>query len=349
MAAHGLRSLDELHRRSVTDIEWFWDAVIKDLDIRFRTPYSRIVNLSRGIAWPEWCVGGVMNIVDSCLDKYAGTATDSKSAIIWEDEQRRAGSLSYAELRCEVNRMANVLRGLGLGKGDAIGVFMPMTPEIVVAMLAIIKIGGVFLPLFSGFGPQAIVSRLVDAQAKALFTADGSVRRGKTTLLKPVADTAATQVPTLRHVIVHRHLGADVPWDARRDVWWHEVMAASRDQAETEATSAEDPLMILYTSGTTGRPKGADHTHCGFPIKAAQDISQGFDLHSEETFFWVTDMGWMMGPWLVFGTLLLGATMVLYDGAPDCPGPDRLWAFGDRHKITTLVLSATLDHAVVRT
>src|SRR6266849_10607655 len=209
MAAHGLRSLDELHRRSVTDIEWFWDAVIKDLDIRFRTPYSRIVNLSRGIAWPEWCVGGVMNIVDSCLDKYAGTATDSKSAIIWEDEQRRAGSLSYAELRCEVNRMANVLRGLGLGKGDAIGVFMPMTPEIVVAMLAIIKIGGVFLPLFSGFGPQAIASRLSDAGAKALFTADGCLRRGKTSPMKPVADEAAAQIPTLKHLIVLKRAGND--------------------------------------------------------------------------------------------------------------------------------------------
>ncbi len=318
MRAHGLASLADLQQRSVTNIEWFWDAVLSDLDIRFRRPYSRIVNLSRGVAWPEWCVGGVMNIVDNCLDKY------------------------------EVNRMTNVLIGLGLGKGDAIGVFMPMTPEIVVAMLAIIKIGGVFLPLFSGFGPQAIVSRLADAQAKALFTADGCWRRGKTMLLKPVADEAADRVPSLRHLIVHRRIGTEPPWNPRRDLWWHEVMAAARDKAAAEPTFAEDPLMILYTSGTTGRPKGSVHTHCGFPVKAAQDISQGFDLHPDETLFWVTDMGWMMGPWLVFGTLLLGASMMLYDGAPDWPGPDRLWSLVERRKITTFGISPTLVRSLLR-
>src|SRR5882672_10556827 len=162
MKAHGLRSLEELLERSVTDLDWFWNAVLKDLDIRFRQPYSRVMDLSRGIAWPEWCVGGVMNIVDNCLDKYSGTPTDSKTAVRWEDEQGERRCLSYQELRTEVNRMANALRALGLGKGDVIGVFMPMTPEIVVAMLAIIKIGAIFLPVFSGFGPQAIASRLRD-------------------------------------------------------------------------------------------------------------------------------------------------------------------------------------------
>src|SRR5439155_289515 len=163
----------------------------------------------------------------------------------------------YAELGREVNRMANALRGLGLGKSDAVGVFMPMTPEIVVAMLAIIKIGGIFLPLFSGFGPQAIVSRLTDAYAKALFTADACSRRGKDVFLKPVADEAAAQLPSLCHVIVLRRRGTDVPWHAGRDHWWHDLIAAARDEAAAEPTSAEDPLMLIYTSGTTGRPKGA--------------------------------------------------------------------------------------------
>src|SRR5258708_11049553 len=153
-------------------------------------------------------------------------------------------------------------------------------------------------------------------------------------LLKPVADEAADRVPSLRHLIVHRRIGTEPPWNPRRDLWWHEVMAAARDKAAAEPTFAEDPLMILYTSGTTGRPKGSVHTHCGFPVKAAQDISQGFDLHPDETLFWVTDMGWMMGPWLVFGTLLLGASMMLYDGPPDCPGPPTLWSLVQPRKIT---------------
>jgi acetyl-CoA synthetase len=343
---HGLNSLPELQARSVTDLDWFWNSVLCDLDIRFQQPYTRVVDLSRGIAWPQWCVGGVMNIVDNCLDKYAGTTVDSKPAIKWEDERGQTGCLSYSELRREVNRMANALRGLGLGKGDVVGVFMPMSPEIVVAMLAIIKIGGIFLPLFSGFGPQAIVSRLTDAGAKALFTADGCWRRGKKTLLKPVADDAVAHVPTLEKMIVLRRLGAEVGWTANRDHWWHELMAAARDDSSTEPTRAEDVMMLLYTSGTTGRPKAAVHTHCGFPIKAAQDMSHGLDLHADETLYWITDMGWMMGPWLVLGTLLLGATMMLYDGAPDYPGPDRLWAMVARHKVTALGISPTLVRAL---
>jgi acetyl-CoA synthetase len=348
LTAHGLLSLEALQQRSTSDIAWFWKAVLKNLDIRFRHPFSQVVDLSAGPAWPRWCVGGVMNIVDNCLDKYAGTATDSKAAVRWEGEASQARALTYGELRREVNRMANVLRGLGLGKGDAIGVFMPMVPEIVIAMLAIIKIGGVFLPLFSGFGAQAIVSRLNDAGAKALFTADAAPRRGKLAHLKPVADEAAAQVPTLQHLIVLKGSGGDTPFTPGRDLWWHEVMAAARDECVTEATAAEDPLMILYTSGTTGRAKGAVHTHCGFPIKSAQDLSHGLDLHSDETLCWVTDMGWMMGPWLVFGTLLLGATMMLYDGAPDWPEPNRLWALVERHRVTALGISPTLVRALLK-
>src|SRR6266436_2807693 len=237
--AHNLTSLEQLQRRSTTDLDWFWNAVLKDLDIRFRQPYSRVLDLSRGIAWPNWCVGGIMNIVDNCLDKYAGTPIDAKAALIWEGEEGKIRRLSFFVLRREVNRMANGLRALGLGKGDVIGVFMPMTPEIVISMLAIIKIGGIFLPLFSGFGPQAIASRLNDADAKALFTADGCLRRGKVSPMKTVADEAAAQIPTLKHVIVLKRVGNDVPWNSSRDQWWHELMTNARDEALTEATSAE--------------------------------------------------------------------------------------------------------------
>lgn len=348
MDAHGIASLDELQRRSTSDIAWFWNAVMRDLGIQFHKPYSEIVDLSRGIAWPRWCVGGGMNIVHNCLDKYAGTPTDKRVALRWEGEEGAVRTLTYAELRCEVNRAANALRSLGLGKGDVIGVFMPMTPECVAAMLAIIKIGAIFLPLFSGFGAQAIVSRLADADAKAIFAADGMMRRGKIVPMKPVADAAAAQIPTLRHMIVLKRTGCNVDWNPARDHWWHELISRQPPDAETERTSAEDVLMLIYTSGTTGRPKGAVHTHCGFPIKAAQDISHGLDLHADETLFWVTDMGWMMGPWLVFGTLLLGATMMIYDGAPDYPAPDRLWALVERHRVTSLGISPTLIRALIR-
>ena len=348
MDRHGLASFDELMQKSTSDVAWFWEAVLQELDIRFYTPYSAVVDASRGIATPEWCVGGEMNIVHNCLDKYAGTPVDNRIALRWEGEEGTVRTLTYAELRRQVNQAANALRELGLGKGDAIGVFMPMTPEIVVAMLAIAKIGGVFLPLFSGFGAQAIASRLADADAKALLTADGTVRRGQVVPMKSTADIAAAQTPTLQHVIVLRRTGGEVPWDSARDDWWHDLVERQSGAAETERTRAEDPLMIIYTSGTTGRPKGALHTHCGFPIKSAQDMLHGLDLHPDETLYWITDMGWMMGPWLVFGTLLIGATMMLYDGAPDYPGPDRTWALIEKHHITTLGISPTLVRALIR-
>src|SRR6266498_2533647 len=349
---HELGSYDELMRRSTTDIAWFWDAVLGDLDIQFYEPYSRVVDLSEGKPWARWCVGGEMNIVHNMLDKYAGTEVDDRLAIKSETEDGTARALT--------NKMAAALRSLGLGKGDAIGVFMPMVPEIVIAMLAIIKIGGIFLPLFSGFGAAAIVSRLNNAEAKALFTADGTSRRGKFCAMRPVAEEAASQISTLKHLIVLGQSVSDavsvaskktretVSFPYRTHSWRELLHQTSNIEHQTCVASAEDPMMIIYTSGTTGRPKGAVHTHCGFPIKSAQDMWHGLDLHADETLFWMTDMGWMMGPWEVFGTLLLGATMMLYDGAPDFPEPDRVWQLVDRHKITALGVSPTLIRAVRR-
>ena len=348
---HALGSYDELMRRSTTDIAWFWDAVLRDLDIQFYKPYSRVVDLSEGKPWARWCVGGEMNIVHNMLDRYAGTEIDNRLAIKSEIEDGTTRTLTYKELREETDKMAAALRSLGLGKGDAIGVFMPMVPEIVIAMLAIIKIGGIFLPLFSGFGAAAIVSRLNDADAKALFTSDGTYRRGKICAMKSIAHEAAAQIPTLKHLIILEAAGdrqaERLPYKTHS---WRELISlpTTESQLSTTHTSAEDPMMIIYTSGTTGRPKGAVHTHCGFPIKSAQDMWHGLDLHPDETLFWMTDMGWMMGPWEVFGTLLLGATMMLYDGAPDFPGPDRVWSLVDRHKVTALGVSPTLIRALRR-
>ena len=349
---HELGSYDKLMRRSTTDIAWFWDAVLSDLDIQFYKPYSRVVDLSEGKPWARWCIDGEMNIVHNMLDKYTGTEIDNRIAIKSETEDGATRTLTYKTLRVQTNEMAAALRTLGLGKGDAIGVFMPMVPEIVIAMLAIIKIGGIFLPLFSGFGPAAIVSRLNDAEAKALFTADGTYRRGKFCAMKAIADEAASQVSTMKHLIVldqkgdwmYEAIGSAVPSGRSLDSLRTANTTVNAEQ--TARTSAEDPMMIIYTSGTTGRPKGAVHSHCGFPIKSAQDMRHGLDLHPDETLFWMTDMGWMMGPWEVFGTLLLGATMMLYDGAPDFPEPDRVWQLVDRHKVTALGVSPTLIRAL---
>ncbi len=346
LAAQRLGSFAELLERSARDPAWFTDALLRYLDIRFATPYSEVLDLSRGPAWPRWCVGGMLNIVTSCLDKHLDGPAAVRAAVLYESEEGPTRSLSYAELAAQVGRAANGLRALGLGRGDVIGLFMPMTPEIVVAMLAVAKIGGVILPLFSGFGAGAVATRLADGDARLLFTADGMPRRGKTVPLKPVADEAARRLPSLRHMIVVRRTGDPVAMQDGRDRWWQDWIDGQPPLASTEPTAAEDTLMIIYTSGTTGRPKGAVHTHCGFPVKAAQDMAFGTDVQPGQRVFWITDMGWMMGPWLVFGALVLGASMLLYDGAPDFPGPDRVWAMVERHRLAAVGLSPTLVRAL---
>jgi len=348
MDRHGISDFESLLKRSTEDLEWFWGAVIEDLGIEFYQPYTRVIDLSRGPQWPQWCVNGKMNIVHNLLDKWMGTAQEHKIALRWEGEEGQSRTLTYAELNVAVNRLAAGLRSLGLGKGDIIGLFMPMTPEIVVASVAIAKIGGILLPLFSGYGPGAVVTRLQDAGAKALFTADGVYRRGRISPMKAIADEALAQCPSVKHCIVARRTGNAIQWIPERDHWFDALLASQPDQTPTEHTDAEDIVMIIYTSGTTGRPKGAVHTHCGFPIKGAQDMRHGLDLRGEDVLYWMTDMGWMMGPWLVFGSLLLGSTMVLYDGAPDYPGPDRTWDLVEKHGVTILGLSPTFVRGIMK-
>ena len=347
MRQNEITDFNELMRRSTKDVAWFTEAVLEYLDIRFYEPYRQVVDLGSGIQFPKWCVGGKMNIVHNCVDKYRDSVISEQDAVIWEGEEGVIRSLTYRELYQEVNRCANALRSLGLGKGDAIGLFMPMTPEIVVALLAIAKIGGIILPLFSGYGAGAVISRMNDAGAKALFTSDGAYRRGKAVGMKPVADEAAAHIPTLEHLIVTKRTGQPVAMTAGRDTWWSDLISRQPAESPTEITEAEDVLMLIYTSGTTGKPKGAVHTHCGFPVKAAQDMAFGMDTHVGDVFYWMTDMGWMMGPWLVFGALLLGGTVFLYDGGPDFPAPDRLWKLVERHKINQLGVSPTLIRSLI--
>ena len=222
MRQNGLASYEDLMSRSTSDIAWFTAAVLKYLDIRFSRPYTQLVDLSRGFAWPRWCVGGELNIVANCLDKYqADPAVAARPAILWEAEEGQSGSLSYSDLYRQTNQCANLLRSLGLGKGDVIALFMPMTPEIVAALLAIARIGAIVLPLFSGYGAGAVATRLADARARAVFTADGFFRRGQLVPLKPTADEAAREAPNLQHMIVLRRAGNPVTMQPDRDLWWH--------------------------------------------------------------------------------------------------------------------------------
>jgi acetyl-CoA synthetase len=348
ISRHKLRDYADLLERSVTDLEWFWSAVLDDLGIEFYERPSRIVDTSPGLAWTRWCVGGRLNIVHNCLDKWIGTPVESRVAVRWEGEEGTIRTLTYRELFDQANRCANGLRSLGVSKGDRVALLMPMCPELVAAFFATIKIGAIILPLFSGYGADAVTTRLRDAEVTVLFTADGFWRRGQAVLLKSVADAAASAAPSLRHIIVVPRINVATDMTPGRDHWWSDLVPSQPGLCEAERTAAEDPLMIIYTSGTTGRPKGAVHTHCGFPIKAAQDMVHAFDVHAGETMYWVSDMGWMMGPWEVFGMTLLAGTFVLFDGALDYPGPDRLWSIIERHHVNVLGVSPTLIRSLMK-
>jgi len=347
MRRHGLRDYAELMQRSTTDLDWFWRAVLDELGIQFYEPYSAVLDTSRGIALTAWCVGGRMNIVHNCLDRWMGTEVEHRPALRWEGEEGKTRTMTYGELRREVQRCANGLRRRGIGRGDRVALFMPMCPELVVAFFAVISVGGIVLPLFSGYGADAVASRLQDAGAKAMFTADGFWRRGQIVAMKATADQAAALSPSLEHVFVVPRLGVETPMTGR-DCRWSDLVGPETDAGAPLQTGADDPMMIIYTSGTTGRPKGAVHSHCGFPIKSAQDLLHCFDVQPGETMYWVSDMGWMMGPWEVLGMTLLGGNVVLYDGALDYPGPDRLWAIVERHGVNILGVSPTLIRALMR-
>jgi acetyl-CoA synthetase len=345
IAACGLESFDEMYRRSIGDVPWFTARVLEFLDIPFHHPYQRVLEISRGAPWPTWCVGGGLNITH-CLDRHARTQP-SQPALIWESESGQTRTYSFAELASEVNRCAAGLRALGLGKGDGIGIHLPMIPETAIALLAIGRIGAIAVPLFSGYGPQAIETRLKDVAARALIGAVSFFRRGRSVDSLSADQEALRRCPTVRHLVVIGDLTDRAPVSPPPPyavTAWADVVSRGGD-TKAEMTAAEDPLLILYTSGTTGKPKGVLHTHCGFPVKAAQDMCFGTDVGAGDRILWVTDIGWMMGPWLIYGALILGATAVLYDGAPDFPGAGRLWSILARHRVTVLGISPTLVRA----
>jgi acetyl-CoA synthetase len=340
---NGCTDYAALLRWSTEDLDGFWAAAERDLHIVWRTPYTHVLDTSRGIPRTTWWTGGRMNYVATALRH----ADDSdRLAIIAEGEEGTARTLTYRELSDQVASFAAGLRSLGVRPGDRVAVFLPLIVECAVAFLAIGAIGAVVLPIFSGYGAEAIAGRLRDAEARVLVCADGFYRRGQIVAMKETADDAADRAPSVAAVVVVDRVGRRYP-KRGRDVSWSAVThpGAVLDLADT---SAEDPFMVIYTSGTTGKPKGARHVHGGFPVKAAQDLAHCFDLQERDVILWSTDIGWMMGPWLIAGGLMLGATAVLYDGTPDFPDASRMWSLVERHRITHLGISPTAIRGLMR-
>src|SRR5712691_2831793 len=338
---HGRHDYASLLRWSIEDSDGFWRATERDLGLVWRVPYTRVLDSSRGIPWTTWWTGGRMNYVATALRHDPG-----RLAVIAEGEEGTVRQLTFSELSVEVALCAAGLRSLGVRKGDRVAVFLPLTVECAVAVLAIGAVGAVLVPVFSGYGAEAIAGRLRDAEAKVLIVADGFYRRGQLVAMKETADAAADASPSVEAVVVVERMGR--PYQRReRDVGWSELTRGSAPLALAD-TSAEDPFMVIYTSGTTGPPKGALHVHGGFPVKAAQDLAHCFDLQAVDRILWSTDIGWMMGPWLVAGGLMLGATIVLYDGTPDFPDPSRMWSLVERHRVTHLGISPTAIRGLMR-
>ena len=348
MAQEGVADVAALLTRAAADPAWFWDATVRDLDWQFSRPYTQVLDLARGPMWPRWFVDGGLNYVHNALDKHATGDHAHKTAVIWEGDDGAARQWTYHELWEETNRLAGALTALGIVPGDRVGVFLPMIPETVAAMFAVAKIGAVTVPVFSGYGAESVATRLADADAVALITADGFLRRGKPVPLKATADAALAAAPSVRHVVVVPRLGNNsTPMQAGRDHDYNALLAAQPPTYDTLPTDAEDPCMILYTSGTTGRPKGIVHTHASFPLKATQDLAHCFDVQPDDTLLWYTDLGWMMGPWAIIGTLALGATLVLFEGTPDYPCPDRLWELTAKYRVTVLGVAPTVVRSLM--
>jgi acetyl-CoA synthetase len=338
------------HRRAEKERLKFWAERAAELE--WFQPWRKVLDWKPPHA--KWFVGGKLNASVNCLDRHARTATRNKVAILWEGEPGDRRAISYWELYREVNRFANALKRLGVGKGDRVAIYMPMIPEVAVAMLACARIGAPHSVVFGGFSAESLSDRINDAQAKVLITADLGYRRGQVVPLKRNADQALKHTPSIQHVVVVRRHGADaedemVHMQTGRDHWFHELMADAAPDCKPAVMDAEDLLFILYTSGTTGKPKGIVHTTGGYLTQVQATTRWVFDLKDEDVFWCTADVGWVTGhSYIVYGPLALGATVVMYEGAPDWPDKDRFWAIIERYGVTVFYTAPTAIRAFVK-
>jgi acetyl-CoA synthetase len=334
----GERERKALVGQADADVVAFWEERAKEL--AWFSPWKK------PLVWKyphaKWFVGGTTNLAMNCLDRHLGSARRNKAAIIWESEAGEERTYTYYQLHREVCKAANMLLSLGVSTGDVVAIYMGMVPEATIAMLACARIGATHNVVFGGFSSEALRERINDSKAKVLITQDGVMRRGEVVELKLAADAALQKCKTIKHAIVLRHTGDNVPMKSRRDVWWHERMADASAEQEPLALDAEHPLFILYTSGSTGKPKGILHTTGGYMTQVAYTTKVVFDLRDDDVYFCTADIGWITGhSYVVYGPLLNGATIMMYEGAPNWPNPDRFWDIIERHGVTIFYTAPT--------
>ncbi|MFL6468607.1 MAG: AMP-binding protein, partial [Pyrinomonadaceae bacterium] len=320
-----VKSFDEyerLYEEAANDVPAFWAKQAESLD--WFEKWHTVLEWNEPFA--KWFVGGKINISYNCLDRHLTTHRKDKTAFIWEGEPGEQRTLTYTELHAEVCRFSNVLKKLGVESGDRVALYMPLVPELAIAMLACTRIGATHTVIFGGFSADAIRDRVNDCGCKVIVTADGGYRRGNEIKLKPVVDEAATQTPSVESIVVYKRTGSDISMQAERDHWWHEIIETVAADCPAVELDSEHPLFILYTSGTTGKPKGILHTTGGYLTQTAYSSRLVFDLRDEDVYWCTADIGWVTGhSYVVYGPLAIGATSLMFEGAPNHPQPDRIW------------------------